>query len=146
MADRIVVLHDGRVAGELPAGASEEEIMTMATGTPRVSGLASRVPPPRHAPRSSTWRCSAIAGRLGGPGRRARGGNLLSQANTVDMLTRSSLLGFVAIGQTLVILCRSLDLSVGYVMALSSLVAPRRWTATRQDRRSVRSPRSASPP
>jgi ribose transport system permease protein len=53
----------------------------------------------------------------------ARGGNLLSQANTVDMLTRSSLLGFVAIGQTLVILCRSLDLSVGYVMALSSLVA-----------------------
>ncbi len=53
----------------------------------------------------------------------AQGGNLLSQANTVDMLTRSSLLGFVAIGQTLVILCRSLDLSVGYVMALSSLVA-----------------------
>ena len=53
----------------------------------------------------------------------AQGGNLLSQANTVDMLTRSSLLGFVAIGQTLVVLCRSLDLSVGYVMALSSLVA-----------------------
>jgi len=53
----------------------------------------------------------------------AGGGNLLSQANTVDMLTRSSLLGFVAIGQTLVILCRSLDLSVGFVMALSSLVA-----------------------
>jgi ABC-type sugar transport system ATPase subunit len=33
MADRIVVLHDGRVAGELPGGSSEEEIMTMATGT-----------------------------------------------------------------------------------------------------------------
>lgn len=52
-----------------------------------------------------------------------KGGNLFSTANTVDMLTRSSLLGFVALGQTLVILCRSLDLSVGYVMALSSLVA-----------------------
>ena len=51
------------------------------------------------------------------------GGNLLSGANIVDLLTRSSLLGFIAIGQTLVILCRSLDLSVGYVMALSSLVA-----------------------
>lgn len=49
-------------------------------------------------------------------------GNLLSSANVVDMLTRSSLLGFVAIGQTLVILCRSLDLSVGYVAALASLV------------------------
>jgi ribose transport system permease protein len=51
-----------------------------------------------------------------------QGGNLLSRANVVDMLTRSSLLGFVAIGQTFAILCRSLDLSVGYVMALSSLV------------------------
>src|SRR5699024_10311850 len=37
--------------------------------------------------------------------------------------TRSSLLGFIAIGQTFVILCRSLDLSVGYVAALSSIVA-----------------------
>jgi len=50
------------------------------------------------------------------------GGNLLSTANTVEMLSRSSLLGFVALGQTFVILCRSLDLSVGYVMALSSLI------------------------
>jgi ribose transport system permease protein len=51
------------------------------------------------------------------------GGNLFSTANLVYLLTRSSLLGFVAIGQTLVIICRSLDLSVGYVVALSSLVA-----------------------
>ncbi|HEX7135653.1 MAG TPA: ABC transporter permease [Iamia sp.] len=50
------------------------------------------------------------------------GGNLLSQANLVKMLTGMSLLGFVAIGQTLAILCRSLDLSVGYVVAWSSLV------------------------
>jgi ribose transport system ATP-binding protein len=33
MADRVVVLHDGRVAGELPGGSSEEDIMTMATGS-----------------------------------------------------------------------------------------------------------------
>jgi ribose transport system permease protein len=51
------------------------------------------------------------------------GGNLLSDANLVKMLTGMSLLGFVAIGQTLAILCRSLDLSVGYVVAWSSLVA-----------------------
>lgn len=50
------------------------------------------------------------------------GKNLLSTNNIVDTLGRSSLLGFIAIGQTLVILCRSLDLSVGFVMALSSLV------------------------
>ncbi|CAM3201300.1 ABC transporter permease [Stackebrandtia soli] len=53
----------------------------------------------------------------------SEGSNLFDRANLVDMLTRSSLLGFVAIGQTIVILCRSLDLSVGYVMALSSLIA-----------------------
>ncbi|WP_236542537.1 ABC transporter permease [Spiractinospora alimapuensis] len=52
-----------------------------------------------------------------------RGQNLFSESNVVDMLGRSSVLGFVAIGQTLVIICRSLDLSVGYVVALSSLVA-----------------------
>lgn len=53
----------------------------------------------------------------------ARGDNLFSSGSIIDILTRSSLLGFIAIGQTLVILCRSLDLSVGYVAALSSLVA-----------------------
>lgn len=53
----------------------------------------------------------------------SRGENLFTTANTVDLFTRSSLLGFLAIGQTLVILCRSLDLSVGYVAALSTVVA-----------------------
>ncbi|MDT0329050.1 ABC transporter permease [Nocardiopsis lambiniae] len=53
----------------------------------------------------------------------SQGRNLFTTANTVDLFTRSSLLGFLAIGQTLVILCRSLDLSVGYVAALSTVVA-----------------------
>jgi len=32
MADRILVMHEGKLAGELPAGASEPEIMELATG------------------------------------------------------------------------------------------------------------------
>jgi ribose transport system ATP-binding protein len=32
MSDRIVVLHDGRIAGELPAGPTEEQVMRVATG------------------------------------------------------------------------------------------------------------------
>ncbi|OZM83169.1 sugar ABC transporter ATP-binding protein [Pseudonocardia sp. MH-G8] len=32
MSDRIVVLHDGEPAGELPAGAAEEDVMALATG------------------------------------------------------------------------------------------------------------------
>ncbi|MFC4018672.1 sugar ABC transporter ATP-binding protein [Micromonospora sp. GCM10011542] len=38
MADRIVVLRHGTVAGELPAGASEAEIMLLATGEPDGAG------------------------------------------------------------------------------------------------------------
>jgi len=34
MADRLVVLEDGRIAGELPGGSSEEAVMAMATGAP----------------------------------------------------------------------------------------------------------------
>ncbi|WP_019813377.1 sugar ABC transporter ATP-binding protein [Saccharomonospora saliphila] len=32
MSDRVLVLHDGRIAGELPAGPSEEAVMRLATG------------------------------------------------------------------------------------------------------------------
>jgi ribose transport system ATP-binding protein len=32
MSDRILVMRDGRIAGELPAKSSEQEIMLMATG------------------------------------------------------------------------------------------------------------------
>ena len=33
MSDRILVMHDGRIAAELPAGSSEETVLAAATGT-----------------------------------------------------------------------------------------------------------------
>ena len=51
------------------------------------------------------------------------GGSFLTVDNVVNMLQRSVALGIVAAGQTVVILCGSLDLSVAYVISLSSLVA-----------------------
>ena len=30
MSDRIIVLHDGEISGELPGGADEESVMTLA--------------------------------------------------------------------------------------------------------------------
>lgn len=51
------------------------------------------------------------------------GRNLLSPGNIRDILTAMSVLGFVSIGQTLVILAGSLDLSVPYIVSLSSLIA-----------------------
>lgn len=50
------------------------------------------------------------------------GRNFFSSGNISAILTATSILGFVAIGQTLVILVGSLDLSVPYVVSLSSLV------------------------
>lgn len=50
------------------------------------------------------------------------GRNFFSAGNISDILTGTSILGFIAIGQTLVILVGSLDLSVPYVISLSSLI------------------------
>lgn len=51
------------------------------------------------------------------------GRNFFSPGNVSSVLTGTSVLGFIAIGQTLVILAGSLDLSVPFVTSLSSLVA-----------------------
>ncbi|RYB93005.1 ABC transporter permease [Nocardioides oleivorans] len=51
------------------------------------------------------------------------GRNFFSQGNIWAILTAMSVLGLIAIGQTLVILVGSLDLSVPYVVSLATLVA-----------------------
>ncbi|RJU02426.1 ABC transporter permease [Arthrobacter frigidicola] len=51
------------------------------------------------------------------------GRSFFSAGNVSSILTGTSVLGFIAIGQTLVILVGSLDLSVPYVVSLSSLLA-----------------------
>jgi ribose transport system permease protein len=48
--------------------------------------------------------------------------NFFSTGNVVSILTLTSTLGLVAIGQTLVIIAGSLDLSVPYVVSLASIV------------------------
>lgn len=53
----------------------------------------------------------------------AAGRSFFSTGNISAILTGTSVLGFIAIGQTLVILVGSLDLSVPYVVSLSSLIS-----------------------
>lgn len=53
----------------------------------------------------------------------ATGRSFLSAGNISAVLTGTSVLGFIAIGQTLVILVGSLDLSVPYVISLASLLS-----------------------
>jgi len=52
-----------------------------------------------------------------------RGEVLLDQAGILNILTRATALGLVAVGQTMVILTGSLDLSVAYLVGLTSLIA-----------------------
>ncbi|MGI8626493.1 MAG: ABC transporter permease [Geodermatophilaceae bacterium] len=52
-----------------------------------------------------------------------QGGVYLDSAGVLSILSDSTALGLVAIGQTIVILCRSLDLSVALLIGLCSLVA-----------------------
>ena len=75
------------------------------------------------------------------------GDNFFRNGNIVSVLTLTSTLGFVAIGQTLVILGGSLDLSVPFVISLSSLVAGGIMAGqTGQRRARACSPRSPSAP
>ncbi|WP_209648616.1 ABC transporter permease [Kibdelosporangium banguiense] len=52
-----------------------------------------------------------------------QGGVLLDHGGILNILTRGTVLGLVAIGQTMVILTGSLDLSVAYLIGLCSLIA-----------------------
>jgi ribose transport system permease protein len=51
------------------------------------------------------------------------GRSFFSSGNLTDILTNSTILGFVTIGQTLVVLLGSLDLSVPFTVSLASVLA-----------------------
>ncbi|WP_370326058.1 ABC transporter permease [Euzebya sp.] len=89
------------------------------SGTATRPALASRL---RTSPTAIIWLAFVAVVLVSTALVAADGRNLLGQANVVNLLSRTSVLGFIAIGQTLVILCRSLDLSVGYTAALASIV------------------------
>ena len=78
-------------------------------------------PAGRPRPGSSTSSCWRDRDRR--DPHRLHGRNFFSTGNIRAILTFTSVLGFIAIGQTLVILVGSLDLSVPFVTSLSSVVA-----------------------
>jgi ribose transport system ATP-binding protein len=143
MSDRILVMHQGRIAGELaPAEATEERIMTLATGgeglAPEFEATLPRgVVPADERPSSPL---SGAMGRLFG-GSSSRTvltiyGLLLalvllaavlsppfrSLANTQNILRQSVALGLVSVGQTIVILAGGIDISVSSVITLTAVL------------------------
>ncbi|TQM11503.1 ABC transporter permease [Pseudonocardia kunmingensis] len=87
--------------------------------TPR-SRRVLRVPT---GPATGTWVALVLVVLLAAVVVTARGGDYFTQANMLNMLSRTSALGIVAIGQTVAILAGSLDLSVAYLIGLTSLIA-----------------------
>lgn len=99
----------------------------MSTQTaPKTSEASGRAPRRPRGPLTSTgivYLVLALAIVVGAVLTATVGRNFFSPGNISSILTGMSILGFIAIGQTLVILAGSLDLSVPYVTSLASLIA-----------------------
>jgi ABC-type sugar transport system ATPase subunit/ribose/xylose/arabinose/galactoside ABC-type transport system permease subunit len=119
VSDRILVMHHGRVAGELPAGSDARGggVTSFAAAARLV-----RIPPVRASGSSAPiW---AVFGLVFGASWLlvgATGGAFVTTQNFQNIAQRSVALGLVATGQALVVLAGSLDLSVAYTVSLASV-------------------------
>ena len=128
MCDRILVMHEGRMAGELARDEfSEERLMALATGAEEA----------RRAMTTATQAGGAVAREpVGRVSQLAAGGALIivfiylsiasaasSPATTCSTSgEQTSVTAIIAIGMTLVIITAGIDLSVGAVAALAGVI------------------------
>jgi rhamnose transport system ATP-binding protein len=129
-SDRVGVFREGRLVAVLdPRTATAEEAAAAALPVAG-SGLApetrkrGRLPLPLKAIRELSLLAVVLAffALL-----QWQTGDFLSPGGVRELLTNAALLGFCAIGTTLVILAGGLDISIGALMALSAGVAGRLW-------------------
>jgi len=78
---------------------------------------------PRVDSTNGVWLALGVTLIVGGILVATDGGSLFGQNSTISLLQRAAGLGIVAVGQTFTILAGSLDLSVAYVISLTSLIA-----------------------
>ncbi|MET7335644.1 ABC transporter permease [Nonomuraea sp. NPDC005650] len=90
-----------------------------ALGSEARGGLAARLREPTHVVFLALFGLIAVGWVLVA----LDGGQFLTTESVVGIQQRSAALGIVAIGQTLAILAGSLDLSVAYLISLTSLIA-----------------------
>ena len=142
MSDRILVMAERQVAGELPAKSSEQDIMLMATGHLELN----------HKIQSRQERNNMTTATVPGNGFRRimrsirippvyfflivifLGGGLLdlvfadgqifkNPAIMLNIVVRSVALGIVAVGQSLVLIGASIDLSVAYAISITAVMS-----------------------
>ncbi len=132
MSDRVLVMRDGRLVGELAAGeATEEKILTLAAGVgdgqrrptgDRPLAVARRSPStapclPHLSSVTAVYVVLALVlliGLVSAPAFR-------SASNLFTVLRQATALGIVSIGQTIIVLAGGIDLSVSSVITLAAL-------------------------
>ncbi|HEV7710540.1 MAG TPA: ABC transporter permease [Asanoa sp.] len=88
-----------------------------------MTALSATLRRPRIDSTNGVWLALGVTLIVGGILVATDGGSLFGQNSTVSLLQRAAGLGIVAVGQTFTILAGSLDLSVAYVISLTSLIA-----------------------
>jgi ribose transport system permease protein len=88
-----------------------------------MTALATTLKRPRIDSTNGVWLALGVTLIVGGILVATDGGSLFGQNSTISLLQRAAGLGIVAVGQTFTILAGSLDLSVAYVISLTSLIA-----------------------
>ena len=146
LSDRVLVMREGRIRGELGAGADEEQVMRLATTAPR----GSRVKAIWRVRELSTAGDSRVRNRVlrlvpvAGDGRPHP---FLNAANGLLVLKYSSIYGIAAVGAAIVIICGGIDLAPGAIIAL---LGRRRGRTVRRRRigasRRARAPACWQPP
>ena len=119
MSDRVLVMHEGRISGEFDRNdADQERIMLRQPVRSRWGFQDDQRHATRHDPRAHPRGRSG--GRTDGDHRRRydRQPRFTSVNNIRQILLSVSILAIVAIGQTLVVLTRNIDLSVASIVGL----------------------------
>ncbi|MCO5297449.1 MAG: ATP-binding cassette domain-containing protein [Fimbriimonadaceae bacterium] len=117
LADRVVVMREGTIAGELPAeSATEEGVLELALprGAETVASVARRGIG-REAGVALLLGATVVFAALMNPA-------FLSLENVRDMLVRIAPVAIVGCGLTLVVLAREIDISVGSLMGVCAAV------------------------
>lgn len=119
---------DALDAGAMPtrdAGAPADDgpaVVDASTARRRVRGGRRLPRPPGSLGDTPIWSALVVIVVLGWLVVTVDGGTFFASSNLTNILQRTVALGIVAVGQTVAILVGSLDLSVSYLISLSSLV------------------------
>jgi len=121
LSQRVLVMHRGRIVGELAAGeAQQEKVLDLALGT-REEGVEAAQVRRRRAPARELGLAALLAVMLVAIS--ACAPRFAGRDNLVDILINNSYLLVAAAGMTMVILTAGIDISVGAILAVSATAA-----------------------